>query len=932
MKTEFDNLQKYADGVLDTRSYHFEYDHVDLALTCDSVQSTNFKSLNGVWAFKLYDNPYQVDLNTSEMQQIVVPGMWQTQGFGHLHYTDEGFPFNLDFPHPPADNPTGLYKTKFTYEAAEENVILCFEGIDNYGEVYLNGTYLGFTKSSRQLFEFDVTNIIKQENELVVVVCQYSDQTYFEDQDMWWASGIFRDVYLKTSSQLEEDFTLTTTLDDGWNLNIESKSAVNYPVSLYDQTGKLVSKLVTNSQTAISDAIEWNPEQPVCYTAIIQVGNKFIPYKFGYRQIEVIDGLMYLNKKYFVMHGVNRHDVNAKNVRTVTVDDIRADLELMKACNINAIRTAHYPNQPEFYNLCLEYGFLVMSENDLELHGFAYTSDFHQVANDPNCLHIFHERTRRHVELLKNCSAIIMWSSGNESGFGSNFVEAINLAKAIDPTRLVHYEEDALLEAVDVASSMYSRVAMMDLFGKYPASKPRVICEYGHAMGLGPGGIKEYQEVFDKYPSIQGHFLWEWKDHGVVANNGDVLYGGDFGDFPNNLNFCLDGLVDANMQPTSGYYEYKNVISPLNVKIENTNITFASRLYFTPVTNYRLRISGFDQNSQKIFEETVIATDDFNYQLTSNYAVIHVEVLNSNDQVCGVFCDVSEQFEMKPQVTEFGYYVTENQTTYSITSANNQIEVNKVTGQVTVSDNNQILFAGLNLGVDRPYIDNYKMEIVEYFDKYHVNHFQTRVISNNLIQDGEEIVINQAIVTGPPVYDFKITYQRILKINGNQITVEIDYQPNSQLIKVLPRIGVSLKVRKDLDAITYDGYGPLENYIDFSSHSIYDRYTTTIDEYFKVHSMPQDGGNHLCDNFAISNANNDTLTVTGSSLNIKYSKYSNEVIQAAKHTSELEEDSYNYLEINDQVHGIGSNSWGSEVLESNINYATANSYSFVITM
>lgn len=928
---KYEDLSKFSEGVLDHRAYFFEYDSLEQALQMDKCSSSGFIDLNGTWDFKLFDFPEAVDLETNFSDKITVPGMWQTQGFGNLHYTDEGFPFNLNFPLTPAANPTGLYRTEFSASNLNGNNILCFEGIDNYAEVYLNGKYLGFTKSSRQLYEFDITGIIESHNTLLVKVVQFSDQTYFEDQDMWWASGIFRDVYIKTYHDITADYTLKTILENEvWNLQVSGSKFKQ--VSLYNkENNKLNVELINNTITS-REVCEWNPEQPEYYTLIVQVADKYIPFLIGFREIKVVNNLMYLNNKYFKMHGVNRHDLNGKSARAVSTSDIEVDLKLMKECNINAIRTAHYPNQPEFYNLCLKYGFLVMSENDLEVHGFAYTDDFNFIANDPNSTLSFLKRTEGHIKVNKNFSAIIIWSMGNESGYGTNFKQAIKLAKELDDTRLIHYEEDTLLEDVDIASSMYSRVAMMDLFGKYPAPKPRVICEYGHAMGLGPGGIREYQKVFDKYDEIQGHFIWEWKDHGIIGDNRDVKYGGDFGDYPNNSNFCLDGLVDSFNMPTSGYYEYQNVISPIDVMIESGKISIHSRVYFSDIGNYCLQVVAYDDNRKQILKEEHQAKVDFKLNIDISYAVLNVFVLDASGNIVGKFQELKKPFAtLDAKLSNYLYQVSEDQLSITATSSSTKITISKIDGEISFNnEKHQIINGGL-LNVSRPHIDNHKMETVEIFNKYHVNHFKSKVLSTKIIKTNCGHNIIQEIVTGPPVYDFKIDYTRCISITDQDIKFEYDYRPNSKTIAVLPRIGVDFKLTDQLANIDYDGYGPLENYDDFRSHAIYGNYQTSVSEYYKPHSFPQDGGNRLVSKFKI--ANNDIgLTICGEDLNIKCSKYSNEAIDAATHLSKLVTDGKLHLEVNNKVHGLGSNSWGSEVLESHVNYTDSGSFRFKLNI
>lgn len=305
----------------------------------------------------------------------------------------------------------------------------------------------------------------------------------------------------------------------------------------------------------------WTAENPYLYQLFITLkdtqGNvlEVIPQRVGFRDIKVRDGLFYINNQYVMLHGVNRHDNDHLKGRAVGMDRVEKDLILMKQHNINSVRTAHYPNDPRFYELCDIYGLFVMAETDVETHGFANVGDLSRITDDAEWETVFVDRAERHVHAQKNHPSIIMWSLGNESGYGCNIRAMYAATKAIDDTRLVHYEEDRDAEVVDIISTMYSRAQLMNYFGEHPHAKPRIICEYAHAMGNGPGGLTEYQNVFYQHDHIQGHYVWEWCDHGVLARdeNGQEFYkyGGDYGDYPNNYNFCMDGLIYPDQTPGS---------------------------------------------------------------------------------------------------------------------------------------------------------------------------------------------------------------------------------------------------------------------------------------------------------------------------------------------------------------------------------------------
>ena len=351
-------------------------------------------------------------------------------------------------------------------------------------------------------------------------------------------------------------------------------------------------------------SLTWSAENPYLYQLLLTLkdsaGNiiEIVPHNLGFRDIKIKDGLFYINDQYLKLHGVNRHDNDHLKGRAVGMDRVEKDLQLMKAHNINSVRTAHYPNDPRFYELCDKYGLFVLAETDVETHGFANVDDLSRITDDADWENVFVERIERHIHAQKNHCSIIIWSLGNESGYGCNIRAMCAAAKAIDDTRLIHYEEDRDAEVVDIVSTMYSRAQLMNYFGEQPMDKPRIICEYAHAMGNGPGGLTEYQNVFNKHDHIQGHYVWEWCDHGILEKDekGDDVYkyGGDYGDYPNNYNFCMDGLIYSNQQAGPGLREYKQVICPVKVtakEIKNGLVSVTNKFWFTNMDDISLHFS-----------------------------------------------------------------------------------------------------------------------------------------------------------------------------------------------------------------------------------------------------------------------------------------------------------------------------------------------------
>lgn len=509
-------------------------------------------------------------------------------------------------------NPTGAYQRTFdlTAEDLSRRIVLRFDGVESYAEIHLNGAYVGMTKGSRLAAEFDLTPHARPgENLLSVTVLQFSAASYIEDQDMWWASGIFRDVYLllRPGARID-DLAVVTTFDDAVvDATLDLRADVSPAVSrvdhrLVDAAGTTLlegSAVPDAGRVALDLAVpaprQWSPEDPYLHTLVLTVRDdvgevaEVVAQRVGFREVVIRDGLLHVNGRVITMHGVNRHDHDDRDGRAVGMDRVERDLVLMKRHNINAVRTAHYPNDPRFYELTDRLGLFVVAETDLESHGFANVGDISRITDDPAWEAAYVDRIERHVAAQRNHPSIVMWSLGNESGYGTNIRAMYARCKELDPTRPVHYEEDRDAEVVDVVSTMYSRVSQMNDVGEFPHPKPRILCEYGHSMGNGPGGLAEYQQVIDRWDTIQGHFIWEWCDHGLLTRDAAGrefhAYGGDFGDYPNNANFCIDGMILPDQTPSPGLAEYKQVIAPLKLSLADGELTVRSAYQFTAVTD-----------------------------------------------------------------------------------------------------------------------------------------------------------------------------------------------------------------------------------------------------------------------------------------------------------------------------------------------------------
>lgn len=604
MKT-WENHQ--IDGInrMPARAHFLTFPSKEKALLNNNRYTHAFKNLNGVWKFMFLDAPeyspegfFNSDFDVTKMDDITVPGNWQLQGYGKMHYSDLWYNFPINPPYVPTENPTGIYKRTFFVEESyrDKKIIIRFCGVDSAYHLWINGKEVGYSKVARNESEFDITDLIRvgEENDVTVRVYQWSDGTYLEDQDMWWESGIFRDVELiGVPKDGINDYKVIADLDDEYKNGIFKVEAflrttkeVNVTFELVDAGENTVfTKTVVAKEgkacidEVIADVNHWTAETPYLYKLFMTVEDngqivEVIPQNVGFRNIRLNGETFLVNGVAIKFKGVNRHDYSPQNGRVVSREEIEKDIILMKQFNINAIRTSHYPNSYYLYDLCDEYGMYLIAETDLECHGFELTGDYKWITDDPSWELAYVSRMTRMIERDKNHPAIIFWSLGNESAFGCNFRKMTDVAHEMDPTRLVHYEGDFDVESADVYSTMYTWIEnpkkpylMKDIIEK--SKKPHIHCEYCHAMGNGPGNLKDYQDLVYAHDKLQGGFVWEWFDHGIESftESGEKYYryGGDFGDDPSNKDFCIDGLIMPDRTPSPGLYEYKKLLNQLQL-------------------------------------------------------------------------------------------------------------------------------------------------------------------------------------------------------------------------------------------------------------------------------------------------------------------------------------------------------------------------------
>lgn len=535
-------------------------------------------SLDGRWRFRLSPTADGADeafarpgYDASGWDELAVPGHWMLQGHGAPAYTNVVYPFPVDPPRVPTENPTGDHLRVFGLPGdwpASGECVLRFDGVESCARVWLNGTELGEFKGSRLPHEFAVGPLLRAEgNVLAVRVHQWSSGSYLEDQDQWWLPGIFREVSLlhRPEGACDDHFVHASYdhTDGSGTLRVDASvpGRVTVPELGID----------TATGTPVTVPVEpWTAETPRLYSGVLATAGETVPLRIGFRTVEVDDGLLKVNGTPILLRGVNRHEFHPDTGRALDLATMREDVVLMKRHNINAVRTSHYPPHPAFLSLCDELGLWVVDECDLETHGFEAQGWRDNPVDDTRWTPALLDRAARMVERDKNHPSVVVWSLGNECGTGAGLTAMARWIRDRDPDRLIHYEGDPSCRDTDLYSRMYAPHAEVERIGRaedqgpeHRARLPFVLCEYGHAMGNGPGGLSEYQELFERHPRNQGGFIWEWIDHGLRHPEHGFAYGGDFGEELHDGNFVCDGLLFPDRTPSPGLLEYRRVVQPV---------------------------------------------------------------------------------------------------------------------------------------------------------------------------------------------------------------------------------------------------------------------------------------------------------------------------------------------------------------------------------
>ena len=952
--------------------------HATLQLPSKWKECKEIVSLDGQWLFHWSRNPeerptdfYREDYDLSNWDKIAVPGNWQLQGYGTPIYININYPFVRNRPsvttEPPKHwtaygnrNPVGSYVTflDVTKEMLKQNLILHFGGVHSAFYVWVNGQRVGYSQNSMSPAEFDVTKYMRAgRNKIAVEVYRWSDGSYLEDQDMWRLSGIFRSVQLwvrplvhiadyRVKSEPNTDFTKASVTAAVKICNMGSKMSKGMGVRL-NIDGKTIEGKVMD--IAVGDTISasleytidnphlWSAAKPNLYPFSIELlDNKgsiseHFDYHLGVKRVECVGEVFKVNGKNVKLRGVNRHDHHPRTGRYVDDATYEKDIALMKQANINFLRTSHYPDREYLYELCDRYGMYVMDEANQESHGYGYANK--DMGEDPAWKEAHVDRATSLVERDKNHPCVILWSLGNEGGVGPNIQAMYDKVKSFDSSFLPFY--DCHPRYSSLYDEGYPTPKMMKDNAAKVKDKPYIAREYAHAMGNSMGNMKEYWDVIYADSSIAGAAIWDWVDQGLAKpKDGSKMrlssslelmddefwaYGGDFGDKPNDGNFCINGLVAPDRKPHPHYYVVKHVYQPIH-------------------------FSMIDGKIIKKSMDPTVDVDDFDYAtdttIVSNEKTIIVKAMLKDDTPWAKkgFVVASEQFVVEPY--SFPVFAATSRKAPKVKKKDGY-EVLTEKGSVVIDDKGaiteinvngrNILKAPLEPYFWKPENDNQQKagfaKRVAPWEKVGEN----RQLKSIKVSSSKGITFIKCAYTLPVGADYELCYS----INSvGDIKVEADYRPTQADIPLIPKFGMRMRLTSDFDKVEYYGRGPWENYPDRKLGYDIGHYTMPLADFQVDYVRPQDNGNRCDVRWLTLSSDGCSMRIDGGqALCIRAWDYGEENLDV-KHPYELKRGDFVNLNIDLNIHGVGgADTWGKRTLpEYTIDGNQSHHYSFVISV
>jgi beta-galactosidase len=870
--------------------------------------------LSGTWRFHLSpqatepDDFAAPDFDDSGWLVLPVPSHWPLYGHGTPWYTNVAYPFPLDPPRPPDENPTGDHRREFELPAGwSGDTVLRFDGVESCARVWLNGTELGFFTGSRLPTEFDVGHLLAPgRNVLAVRVHQWSAGSYLEDQDQWWLPGIFRAVTLqRRPAEPLDDVFVHADYDHATGQGTLRVDASAPAVVSVPELG--IDGLATGSPVTL--AVEpWSAESPRLYAATVATASETVSLRIGFRTVSIVDGVLLVNGEPLALRGVNRHEFHPDFGRAVPYETMRADVLLMKQHNVNAVRTSHYPPHPAFLDLCDELGLWVVDECDLETHGFLFAGWRHNPSAEPAWRESYLDRMRRTVERDKNHPSIVLWSLGNESHTGANLAATADWTRERDPSRPVHYEGDHDCEYVDVRSEMYASHEETAAISE-ATPIPFLQCEYAHAMGNGPGGLAEYVALFDAYPRCAGGFVWEWIDHGLRHPELEFAYGGDYGEPLHDGNFVIDGLLFPDRTPSPGLLDVKKAYEPVRFAFGQAGVT---------VTPVRGDLAGLH------FEWTVAPGEAGVFDVPAEGGTVPLPAFRAEGEVWltvrAVLAEDTSWAQAGHEVAWAQHRLAAPDPLPVVASGSGPLRTKDghALGPVVLDAAGRVRslagrpVTGPRLQLWRPPTDNDRIgHLRETWLAMGLHRLTERF---DAVEVGPEVVVRTRAAAAATDRAVRMTYRWTHVERGVALHVDID--PEGGWPEPVAKVAVAFTLPAELDHVRWFGRGPGESYPDTGLAARVGRFHANVDELQTPYLRPQENGRRAEVRWAtLTDAAGDGIKITGAEpFGLTVRRWPDSALAAATHRNQLVAGGHLELSIDVGHHGIGTASCGPGTL------------------
>lgn len=995
MKYRFEyhkSLHSLHVGCEEPRAYFVPFSDEKTALSANRASSTRFRSLCGDWDFKFCENDSLLpdflsdDFTTENFDKVEVPRSWQSytsRNYDVPNYTNVRYPFPVDPPHVPDDNPCALY-VRSAYipkeETAGKRVYINFEGVDSCFYLFVNDKFACYSQVSHMTSECDITDLLTDGfNTFKVVVFKWCDGSYLEDQDKFRFSGIFREVYLLYRDDVHIiDLYAKPILNANYsqgvvNTTVKVNGKTDVCMKLLSPAGRMVGSAIMEIDG--EDEVEilvakpelWSDEVPALYTLVVECGEEVIALHVGFKHIVIKNKVFYLNGKKIKMKGVNRHDSHPLLGAATPLEHMINDVMILKAHNINMIRTSHYPNDPRFLDICSVYGLFVCDETDLETHGMQNNPSWDLLTDSPEWTEAYMDRVMRMFERDKNNACVIMWSLGNESGVGQNQYKMADYLHKRMPGCVVHCEDitrrlfynakkSQLKEdwekvddtCVDIESRMYPSLSeMTELHAKNKYyTKPLFLCEYSHAMGNGPGCLKDYWDTIYAHDELCGGCVWEFIDHaaakGDVVYSPEYMYGGGFGDLPNDSNFCMDGLVYPDRRPHTGLLEYKQVIKPFKIydfDLEKQTFRIKNLRYFTTLADMdflytverdgkvvaegRFLSQAIKPQTSKRFKIDLgniklIGTCTLNVKAVSNVSRPWANVGHEIGFEQIELASITETEALVPSKTA-GLFCAENDDKITVSSGETVYTISKRSGLITsiVDNGREMLASPIEPTIWRAPTDNDRRIKREWYN-HGIDNACVKCYSCVLERKSAGVAkINASLSLGAwakmPFVRMNVSYT-IYASEG----VVFDFDANvREDLPHLPRFGVQFLMPEGSERIEYFGRGPVESYEDKRHASHLSYFKTTAKDNFENYTRPQENSAHTDTEFvSVSNLQGHGLMAlsNGRSISFNACHFTPKQLETTDYNFKLVPMNETCVNIDMRQDGIGSNSCGPELL------------------